>query len=120
MHKIANGTQADLEFLVRRLTERGLLELLDQICEARNVTRLEIAGKARSRSIVRARQELWSLLRAGAWGYSFHEIGKLFRRHHSTIAYGIAAHERAMRRELRRMSVMMATSGSAVEDCRSS
>jgi chromosomal replication initiation ATPase DnaA len=99
MHKIQNATEADVAFLIQRLTERGLVHFLDQVCESRNVTRLEIAGKGRARRVVRARQELWSLIRGVDQDYSFHEIGNFFRRHHSTIAYGIEAHhERSVRR----------------------
>lgn len=112
--EIPNATK-DLEFLVQRLTERGLLEFLNRVCESRNVTRLEIAGKARPRHVVRARQELWWLLRGGGDSplCSFHEIGKLFRRHHSTIAYGVAAHEREVRRRAlqRRPSPGLSPSG---------
>jgi chromosomal replication initiation ATPase DnaA len=76
------------------LVERDLVELLDTVCAGRGVTRDEICGRVRTRTVARARQELWWRLRAGR-AFSYEEIGRLFQRNHSTVLHGIRAYRKA-------------------------
>lgn len=81
--------------VVRGLSERGLLELVDQVCSLRGVTRVELCGIGRTRSVAAARHELWWLIRHHPQRcYSYPEIARLFRRDHSTVFHGVAVHER--------------------------
>jgi len=83
------------EAIIRELSQRGLLELVDRVCASRGVTRLELCGACRSRSVAAARQELWWLLRHDPQRhFSYPELGRLFRRDHTTVLHGVAVHER--------------------------
>ncbi len=74
---------------------RGLLNLIDDVCVRRGVTRVELCGHQRTHAIVAARHELWSLIREHPERYySFPEIARLFSKHHSTVIQGVAAHRR--------------------------
>ena len=77
------------------LTERGLVDLLDEVCRTHHVTRDEITGRSRSRSVSFARQDLWWRLRE-AHGYSYVELGRLFARNHTTVLHGTRRWESQM------------------------
>ena len=75
------------------LHARRLLHLAEEVCSARGVLLHEILGASRSRSLVRARHELWWRIRhLPDRCYSSPEIGRLFGRDHSTLLAGIEAH----------------------------
>jgi chromosomal replication initiation ATPase DnaA len=75
------------------LSERDLTDLLDDICERRRVTRLDVCGLLRTRAVAHARHELWWRLRNHPeLTFSLEEIGRIFRRHHVTILQGVRAH----------------------------
>ena len=93
--------RARVALLAAGLAERGLLPILDEACQRGHVTREEILGKSRARHIVKARQELWWLLRRHENSFSLHEIGKLFLRHHTSVLAGVRAHEFKMQRAVR-------------------
>jgi chromosomal replication initiation ATPase DnaA len=77
------------------LRAHGLGSLLDELCLRRGVPALDLCGRARSRSVARARQELWWTLRhLPEHDYSTSEIARMFQRHATTVLHGIAACER--------------------------
>lgn len=79
--------------ILRDLQAHNLGSLLEQICQRRGVLVLDLCGRARSLSVTRARQELWWRIRSDPERcYSLPEIARLFRRDHTTIRHGIAAH----------------------------
>jgi chromosomal replication initiation ATPase DnaA len=76
------------------LRARNLTWLLQEVCEKRGVMSFEVCGNSRTRSVSRARHELWWLIRhESGRNYSLLEIARLFRRDHSTIRHGISAHQ---------------------------
>jgi chromosomal replication initiation ATPase DnaA len=78
-----------------QLRARDLLPLVDDVCKRRGVTLDEVCGRARSKAIARARQEVWWRIRHHPEReYSYPEIARLFARDHTTIMAGIGAHER--------------------------
>ncbi len=79
--------------IVNALVERDLVDLLDRVCAGRGVTRDEVCGRGRTRTVALARHELWWHLRA-ARDFSYEEIGRLFERNHSTVLHGIRAYRR--------------------------
>jgi chromosomal replication initiation ATPase DnaA len=79
--------------VIAALAARGLLELLDEVCCRRGVTRNDVCGDGRSRAVAYARHELWSLIRDYPQrSYSYPEIARLVGRDHSTVFQGITAH----------------------------
>jgi chromosomal replication initiation ATPase DnaA len=77
------------------LRAHNLLPLLEHICERRGVVIDDVCGRARSRSVARARQELWwSIRHHPQRSYSLLEIARLFRRDHTTVSHGVLAHAR--------------------------
>jgi len=84
----------DASAILDALVERDLVELLDAVCVGRGVTRDEVCGRVRTKTVARARQELWWKLRSGR-AFSYEEIGRLFRRNHSTVLHGIRAYRKA-------------------------
>lgn len=81
--------------ILRDLRAHNLGPLLEQVCQRRGVLVLDLCGRARSLSVNRARQELWSLIRSDPERcYSLPELARLFARDHTTIGHGIAAHMR--------------------------
>lgn len=79
------------------LTARGLLELLDEVCSRRGVTRDELCSRRRSRALSQARHELWCLiLEHPDRHYSHNELGRLFERDHTTILSGVRTHRRRL------------------------
>ncbi len=81
--------------IIAQLQVRGLLELVDDVCARRGVTRVELCGHRRSQAIAAARHELWWLMREHPERYySYPEIARLFSKHHTTVREGVAAHRR--------------------------
>jgi chromosomal replication initiation ATPase DnaA len=81
--------------IIAQLQVRGLLELLDDVCVRRGVTRIELCGHQRSQAVVAARHELWWLMREHPERYySYPEIARLFGKDHTTVWQGVAAHRR--------------------------
>jgi chromosomal replication initiation ATPase DnaA len=88
-------TPTTSDVVVTRLAARGLLDLVDEVCTRRGVTRAEVCGHRRTRAVAAARQELWCQIRERPdRSYSYPEIGRLFGRDHSTVFYGVTAHRR--------------------------
>ena len=84
-----------LDPIVVALACRGLLDLLDAVCDRRGVTRDELCGRSRSRAVAAARHELWWLIRHHPDRcYSYSEIARLVCRNHVTVLQGVAAHHR--------------------------
>ena len=78
---------------IEALRDRHLDGLAREVCTSRGVLLREVLGASRSRSVVRARHELWWRIRhLPDRCYSSPEIGRLFGRDHSTILAGIEAH----------------------------
>lgn len=75
---------------ISRLLDRGLYDLLHHVCELRGVTPEEVCGTRRLKGIVRARHELWAMLRHHPTkGMSYPMIARLFDVHdHTTIRHG--------------------------------
>jgi hypothetical protein len=79
--------------VLAQLNERDLLPLVRDVCRAHGVTLEELCGTLRSRSIHRARQEVWWRLRNHPGKhYSFGDLGRIFVRSADTIAEGVHAH----------------------------
>jgi chromosomal replication initiation ATPase DnaA len=89
---------AEVQAVVHALGARGLLELLDDICRGRGVVREELCGRRRSRSVARARQELWwQIKNLPDRNYSYCEIARMFGRDHTTVVHGVLAYRRRVR-----------------------
>ena len=85
----------DPDAIVAALSVRGLLDLVDTVCAARGVTRRELCGHTRTRAVAAARQELWWLIRNHPERrYSFPEIARIVGRDRTTVAHGVANHQR--------------------------
>ena len=81
--------------VIDNLKIRGLLDLVDHVCARRGVTRAELCGRRRTRSLARARHELWYLMIEHPERYYSHsEIGRLFERNHTSIMSGVRGHRR--------------------------
>lgn len=86
-------TEATL--VIDDLRRRGLWHLVETVCERRGVTPDEVCGRTRTRSVARARHELWWMIRTlPGRHYSYSEVGRMFRCNPATILQGITAHER--------------------------
>ena len=90
---MTTGNESTIAVL-HALKERGLLFLLDEICRQHHVSREEITGRNRTRSVSLARHDLWQRLRE--LGFSYVEIGRLFERNHTTVLHGVRAWETQM------------------------
>jgi chromosomal replication initiation ATPase DnaA len=96
----ATTTAADCDATVTyavfsALKARKLADLLSEICDRRGVLIVDVCGRSRAPSAVRARQELWWRIRSHPdRHYSLSEIARFFGRNHTTIRQGIAAHLR--------------------------
>jgi chromosomal replication initiation ATPase DnaA len=87
-----------LAAIVDELAVRDLLGIVDEVCRARRVTRVELCGRARTKAVASARRELWWRLRHHPeLFFSYEDIGRLFGRNHSTVISGVRAHERTRR-----------------------
>lgn len=84
------------EHVFSALAERDLVDLLDRVCAGRGVTRAEVCGRGRTRTVASARHELWWHLRSTR-AFSYEEIGRLFERNHSTVLHGVRAHQRVIK-----------------------
>lgn len=71
--------------LVERLAQRGLLELVDERAKAHHVTRTDVLGRSRTKSVAAARQAVYRGLRER--GLSYPEIGRLLDRDHTTVMH---------------------------------
>jgi chromosomal replication initiation ATPase DnaA len=86
---------ATIPAVLEALRTRDLLDVLDEVCRRRHVTRADLCGRRRTRAAASARQEIWWLLRHHPeLHFSFADIGRLFGRDHTTIMAGVGAHER--------------------------
>ncbi len=73
--------------ILERLTQRNLVDLLDEVCAERCVCRADVLGPVRTRWITAARHRFWELLRAK--GFSLPEIGWLVMRDHTTVLHAL-------------------------------
>jgi len=81
--------------VVAALQTRGLLPLVEQVCQQRGVALPEVCSRARTKNVARTRQEVWWRIRhLSDHHYSFAEIGFLFGRDHSTIKCAVDAFQR--------------------------
>lgn len=80
---------------VAALQLRGLLPLVEQVCQQRGVTLPEVCSRARTQNVARTRHEIWwRIRRLSERQYSYAEIGALFDRDHSTIKCAVDAFQR--------------------------
>lgn len=83
--------------VIENLLLRDLLDLVDEVCRHRRVTRDDLCGRARTKAIAAARNEVWWRLRHHPdLALSLNEIGRLFGRHHASVIHGIRAHQRRL------------------------
>lgn len=83
--------------IVAALAVRGLLDLVDQVCAMRGVTREQLCGDCPDFAVSAARHELWWLIRHHPERrYSYSEIGRLVCRHSTTVVYGVTRHARQL------------------------
>lgn len=81
------------EAIIAAFAVRGLLDLIDQVCARRGVTREQLCGDCPDFAVSAARHELWWLIRHHPERrYSYSEIGRLVRRHSTTVVYGVTRH----------------------------
>ena len=81
--------------VIDNLKIRDLLDLVDHVCVRRGVTREELCGRRQTRSVARARHELWFLMIEHPERYYSHsEIGRLFERDPTSIMSGVRGHRR--------------------------
>lgn len=74
--------------------QRTMYEVAEEVCQAREVTLVELRGLSRVARIATARAEFMALAYAET-KQSLPAIGRwLGGRHHTTILHGIRAHER--------------------------
>jgi chromosomal replication initiation ATPase DnaA len=84
------------------LRERDLDTIAADVAAQRGVPLQELCGRGRTRSVARARHEVWWRIRHHPERYlSLPEIARLFRRDHTTIKAGIDAHARRLAVALR-------------------
>ena len=84
------------EAIIAALAMRGLLEILDTVCNQRGVTRDELCGRGRTHAVAAARHELWWFMRHHPdRGYSYSEIGRIVGRDHATILHGVVSYARS-------------------------
>ena len=89
------STAAHPDAVLAALGVRGLLELLDDVCARRGVTREELCGRRQTQAVAAARHELWWLIRHHPHrGYSWSEIARIVHRDPTSILHGVAAHQR--------------------------
>jgi hypothetical protein len=69
-----------------RLKERGLLDDVVGMCLAQHATFVEIAGRSRTKAVVRARHDVWRFLHDER-GLSWPEVARLFGRSHDSIIH---------------------------------
>lgn len=62
-------------------------DLINKCCELFCVHQRDLLGDYRFRFVARARQALYLALRRRGWSY--HRIGQLLNRDHSTVMYGV-------------------------------
>jgi len=83
--------------IVAALQTRGLLPLVEQLCQRRGVTLPEVCSRARTQNVARTRHEIWWRIRhLSEHHYSYSEIGALFGRDHSTIKCAVDAFQRRL------------------------
>ena len=76
------------------LDAHGLLVLAQRVAASRGVRLDDLLSRTRSRSVVRARHDLWWRIRQiPDRCYSFPEIARLFGNDPSTIIAGVGAHQ---------------------------
>jgi chromosomal replication initiation ATPase DnaA len=77
------------------LREHNLMALAEEVCKLRGVAMAALCGPTRSKALSRARQELWWRMKHHPErAYSYPEIGRIFRRDHTTILGGVKVHAR--------------------------
>ena len=87
----------DVAIVIDELRRRGLWQLVEHVCHRRGVTPDELCGRARTRSVARARHELlWMIQALPDRYYSFTELGRMLRCNPATIQQGIAGHKRLL------------------------
>ena len=94
--KLSNSTLALDVF--NALRARGLTSLTEEVCGQRGVMIHEVCGRVRTRSVSRARHDLWwRIYRDPERQMSLGEIACLFRRDPSTVLAGVRAHDQRVR-----------------------
>lgn len=84
--------------VLARLRAHNLIALIHDVCDRRGVRLLDLCGRQRGQNLDRARQELWWEIRNHPDRcYSYAEIARLFRRHHTTVLHGVLSHQRRAR-----------------------
>jgi chromosomal replication initiation ATPase DnaA len=79
------------------LNARDLLPIVRDVCRVHGVTLEEVCGTLRSRSVNRARHEVWWRVRNHPGRhYSASDLGRIFARNPETIRVGVHAHARRL------------------------
>ena len=74
--------------VIERLRERGLAELVRDVCAAHHVTIGQVCSRSRTAAIVAGRHAVWATIQAHC-GYSSTDVGQLFGVDHSTVLHGV-------------------------------
>lgn len=85
-------------FSMTKVRAVKMRDILIEVSEKHGVNAVDIKGSTRNRRVVRARHEaFWRCRRETA--NSFPAIGRFFHRDHTTVIYGVRAHEARMASE---------------------
>lgn len=87
MGAVKNPGLARTKGVLHRLTERGLLPMVEEVALAHHVTAEDIASADRSRVVCVARRVVFARLRE--MGFSLPAIGRLVGRDSSTVYDGL-------------------------------
>lgn len=79
---------ASVATVLRRLSERDMLETVERHARLHGVTAEDVCGRGRTAAVSRARQAVWLHLRETT-ALSYPELGALFGRDHTSVLYGV-------------------------------
>lgn len=84
--------------VLQELQERGLADLVEDVCRERHLLPLEVCGRSRVPAIVMGRWEVWRAMRT-TLGWTTTMIGTLFGVDHTSICHAMKAHEKEVETE---------------------
>lgn len=87
--QLADG---DIAQITSVLSQPSVNRVVTAVASRTGVSPYKIAGKARSVDIVRARN--WAFFLLSEDGFSLAQIGRMFRKDHTTVRHGIMQHKK--------------------------
>lgn len=89
---------ASLPDVEARLQQLGALDWSRRFCEERGIDLGEVTARGRSRSVVRVRHALWSILR-DTLDLSLPEVGRIFGVDHTTVLAAVRKYHDSLAEE---------------------